>query len=208
MNTSLIRKLIYIVIALIIIGAAIFTYWFYFMRSPATTVPPTNNGNNGFNPFGTSNPPITPVHNGNNGTPTTTPITGKQPLLRLLSATPVGGYGASTTASTTIIRWVDRGRGNIYEANGSSSLISIISNTLVPRIYESWWNKNADVFAAQYLNNSNDSITTVLTSIIRNPRMATSSTASIAQISSSTASNQLTETAYQLKGKAVTGTLE
>ncbi|MCX6719129.1 MAG: hypothetical protein NTZ38_02010 [Candidatus Taylorbacteria bacterium] len=213
MNTSFIRKLIYLCIALILMGAAVFAYWFYFVRN--TTIIDNSGGNSAptsFSPFGTTNTPVTnkpkPTNNGNVSTTTVTTTDVKLPILRQLSATPVGGYENNTiTASTTIIRWIDRGRGNIYEANSSTSLITTISNTLVPRIYESWWNKNLDIFTAQYLGTSGDSITTVLTNILKNPQYSTSTAYLNSRNSSSTQSsaNQVTETQYQLKGKTISG---
>ncbi len=89
--------------------------------------------------------------------PSNTPL--KLPILRKLSDTPVGGMAASTTASTTIVRFIDRGAGYIYEASNKNNNIENISNTTLPRIYESYWNKNLNVLVLRYLKQDSNTIT-------------------------------------------------
>ncbi len=153
--TSKSLKFILALVFILILAAA--AYWQFFLRdNMATPDTSPDTGQSGFVPLGRT---VTPV--GTTGTSTqpgqtnsaanNTPGTQlKIPALRLLSNTPVAGYGASTTgstktpvaSSTTVIRWLDRGRGNVYEALGNTSDITTISNTVVPKMYESVWNKN------------------------------------------------------------------
>ncbi len=140
---------------LILVAMALGAYWYFLMgpvqtSSPATSASnstsggfqPLNRGGNGQTASGSS------TANASSTTASASVMTTSAPLatLRLLSSAPVGGYGASTTAKTTVVRWVDRGRGNVYEASYDSSAITTISNTVVPRIYESVWNKNLTAF--------------------------------------------------------------
>lgn len=148
--------LIIVLILLVIAGGL---YW-YFLMGPAT-VTPGNGDQSGFNPFGgigsANNPGGADQNgvggdNGSNQNPGGSTNTGGTqnpaalPALRLLSNTPVGGYGAMSTTTDTIVRWADRGRGNVYEANYKTADITTLSNTVVPRIYGSAWNKNLTAF--------------------------------------------------------------
>jgi hypothetical protein len=155
-----------LVVILIIAGGL---YWYSFMNGPGSTINnPTGSKNNpGFTPFGrpggiASTTGSTPANgsttdngagNGNGGTFTIDNGTGTTiPRLRMLSQTPVGGYGASTTASTSVVRYIDRGKGNIYEARGNTLTITTLSNTLLPRMYDSVWNKNLTAFIGSTLD--------------------------------------------------------
>jgi hypothetical protein len=162
--------LIAAVIILLLVAGGV--YWYLFFYGPGNKVTPTVTGTrptNGFTPF-TSSPPSTGNGTVNNNAPTPTPTVSLRPgspipSLRLLSNTPIGGYGASTTASTTVVRWIDRGRGNIYEARGDSIDIATISNTILPRMYESVWNKGITAFIGSILPANADLPTTVYAEI-------------------------------------------
>ncbi|MFA6295637.1 MAG: hypothetical protein WC666_04490 [Candidatus Paceibacterota bacterium] len=207
------KKIIIIITILVVLVGAGLAYW-YFIYKPNTNIIPANEINtqeNGFNPLNR-----TPVSNtGNvNQTPTNTsetpnvtpvPVT-KIPTLRMLSNTPVGGYGASTTPNiasttktlpvkgTTVVRWVDRGRGNIYEARGNTNEIVTISNTVLPRVNESVWNKNLTAFIGSMFTES-----TNLPTVIYAQLKTTASTTKTA--SSTTESNTTTRAPFELKGK-------
>ncbi len=158
--------LILSVLLVIVIGFVLFYFFFLKPTTPSTTVT-GNSPDTGFTPFGkpsTNNQQGNGGVNGNNNA-SSSPTEVVIPALRLLSATPIGGYGASTTASTTVVRWVDRGRGNILEAKGDSLEITTLSNTLLPRTYESIWNKNITAFIGSILSNDNETISTVYASL-------------------------------------------
>jgi hypothetical protein len=191
-----------VVIVFILLVAAGGAYWYFFMQAPAVTQTGTGGtSQSGFQPFGRT----TPFGSGSNtaGTSTSagnqnynswTPGTPfKLPTLRLLSDTPIGGYGASTTASTTVVRWVDRGRGNVYEATYDSPLITTISNTVVPRMYESAWNKNLTAFIGSLLPDNNRTPTNVYAQIIIHTTSAGASAGS--------ASGNASVTPFELRGK-------
>ena len=152
------RIVVILILVLITIGLIIGAYIFFvkqpkdlsFFGGTSTSTPqfvplgrpPTNNATSSSaaaTSTGTQNPSGTPV--------TQSEI---KPL-RLISNTPVGGYAASTTATTTIIRWVDRGRGNVYETTGGTLDVVTLSNTLLPRVYVSTWGKNMTSFIGSIL---------------------------------------------------------
>lgn len=185
--------LISIVIAVVV---AIVLYFAYSgTPTPTDEIPTTN-----FNPFGTT--PIRPQPTTNSTSTTqvstttnTTSKPYKMPKLRLLSATPVGGMFASTTrmkspgitgttTDATIVRFVDRGAGHIFQANNLEMNISKISNTTLPKIYESYWNKNLTAVIFRYLKVNTDTVTSFYSEI----RPTATSTAS-------------STTPYEIKGK-------
>ena len=171
--------LITILVAVVILLVGIFVAWYFLHGSSKTssTSPTTQGG--GFSPFGR-----TPVGGGRTvNTSTQGGGTNKGgtpaviPTLRLLSDTPVGGYGATTTASTTIVRWADRGRGNIYQVLENAPDTQILSNTLLPKIYQSVWSKNLTSFIGS-LFNDDATVSTVYAALIphASSTVATSST--------------------------------
>ena len=156
--------IIFIIVLLALIGGGIY-YWFFYSKIPITTVDGTTpDKNSGFSPFTGQN-----IINQNDRNSTTTqqvPDTDisstngeyKLPKLRQLSTTPIAGYIASSTASSSIARFVDRGTGHIYEASNISPNIVKISNTTLPKIYEAYGNKNGTNFILRYLKNDTDII--------------------------------------------------
>lgn len=204
-------KIIFVVILLLIIVGAIYWYLFFYGKGTPVTPIDVNPPTNGFRPlnggFPTNNGTST-SDNGNFGTSTDQQITETTPMpaLRLLSNTPIGGYGASTTANTTVVRWVDRGRGNVLEARGDSLEITTLSNTILPRTYQSVWNKNISAFIGSLLPAKSD-IPTVIYAQLK----AQSTSTLPVQIASNTATTTLSDsssntqapniTPYALKGK-------
>jgi len=200
---------------LVIVGMA---FLILINRNSGTGTGTVNTGqdqsDSGFTPFGRIPAPVTPNTANIQATSTEpgydTPSTPS--TLRLLSNTPVGGYGASTTASTTIVRWVDRGRGNIYEAHGDILDVITISNTVVPKIYDSLWNKNLTAFIGPSLQDGVSEASLLYAELRARPVPKTASstgtnaattTALTAQLMASTSpgSSFIAQTPYELKGK-------
>lgn len=187
------KKILTILIIILLIVGGILAYWYFFLGGKQyVNEYMSEEGGSGFNPFdrstgGTGEGFSTTT---TDTTPTSTPTRQtKIPALRLLSSTPVGGYGASTTATTTFIRWVDRGRGNIYEAQSDTLDIKTVSNTIVPMIYTSAWNKNLTSFIGSMFDKNTDYMPAIYADITKRP----------SALASSTKTDTLTE--YELKGK-------
>lgn len=206
-----------ITILAIILIAVLGAYWYFFMYSGSPEQTNTDPSQNGFNPFnrptnGTGGTGVNTNNNNNGNSTSTIPVTNiKIPTLRLLSNTPVGGYGASTTETvvtkatklasstqvlgTTYIRWVDRGRGDVYEARGNTLDIITLSNTVVPKIYESIWSKNLTSFVALTLSDQNNTINGIFAELKNRSIVKNSAT------TSSQTTNAPSITTYELKGK-------
>lgn len=212
------RSLIIFVTVIIILGLIGATLWFYFVYKP-THLPGINNGDietpQGYTPLN-NNGPFPTNNQGSSTTPTNTSISTSSspamnntvPIMRNLSSTPIGGFGVKTTmptrtgkVGTTTVRWIDRGRGNVFETIGGKLEITTVSNTLLPRVNMSWWNSNINAFVAQYTNTTNDTITTVTANIIKN------STSTSPKNASSTKQDTISETPYELKGSIISGNI-
>ncbi len=208
-KSSTIPYIIAGIVILVIIGIGVIIL----MRRGSTTTttsPTTDTQDSSFTPFGRIPAPVTSSGNSNQHNSTSTDgNAATAPKLRLLSNTPVGGYGASTTASTTIVRWVDRGRGNIYEAHGDNTAVITLSNTVVPKVYNSIWNRNLTAFVGQSLENSSSAVTTVFAELRARVLATASSTASSTKTASAIAKQapgtsivvDTLQTPYELKGK-------
>lgn len=193
------RNTIISLLIVILLALAGWAYWYFLMGPVKVPLSPEEPGTPvGFQPIdrggvsggGTGGTGNTGVAGGNVVAPQ-----GKIPSLRLLSATPVGGYSASTTASTTNILWVDRGRGNVYQANSNSPEIATLSNTIVPRIFQSVWNKNLTSFIASLFEDGGLTSKTVYTELIRKSN----------RVSSTTPSSTAVSAPYELRGKNIAG---
>lgn len=116
------------------------------------------------------------------------------PKLRKLSDFAVGGfYATSTASSTSIARYVHRGTGHVYEAVSDDSQIEKISNTTLPMIFDSLWAGSGMSFLARYIEEG-EKVTNFYTEL---KRTATATT------SKDVASTGETDPEYELRGRSV-----
>lgn len=159
------KKLLVIILIISVIAGA----GYYWLSSQQETVIDTDGnvvpGTSIFSPFNRSGTidqtPEPSTDNTNTEEPIITVDTGpyNPPKLRQLSSTPVAGVSASSTATTSVVRFMDRGTGHVYEADNVSEEIIKISNTTLPKIYETYWNKNLTALVSRYLRDETDTIT-------------------------------------------------
>jgi hypothetical protein len=209
------RKLILILIPLAIVAAAL--YWWFLMRVPAGQIPKAvTEETSPFGNFPTASTTSSTKGNGSgitvNPAPESSGITAEPlkpgevaiPRLRHLSATPIGGYMATTTASTTLVRYIDRGAGHIYEASSLSLDIPKISNTTIPRVYESFWNKNASAAVFRYMRDDSGSIINFFGQILPVKQNASSTDSVLPfEIKGKFISNDIKELAVSPKGDRI-----
>ncbi|OHA24665.1 MAG: hypothetical protein A3B11_00590 [Candidatus Taylorbacteria bacterium RIFCSPLOWO2_01_FULL_44_26] len=193
-----------IILIVILLGSAI-SYWYFLLRYSMNTIPINTDTEEtgGFAPFGrTSSGGRQGTSGGENATTTNYSGQNEQvrlPVLRLLSDTPIGGYGASTTASTTVIRWIDRGRGNTYEARQDSLNIRTLSNTILPRVYQSSWNKNLTAFIGTIFPDNSGDPSVVYAELQAHPIPKQQATTTATSTPTAPANNSLAP--FDLKGK-------
>ena len=83
------------------------------------------------------------------------------PRYRKISQKPVSGAVISTTKDSekgNAIRYMDRATGHIYEAWTKSMEQERISNTTIPKVYETFWNKSGDSLIARYLDEETEDV--------------------------------------------------
>lgn len=194
-----------IIILLIVALLGGWFFWFMYLQGPKTVSPTDVPEPNSFNPLNreplATKPAETPVKVATTTQiPSNTPL--KLPILRKLSDTPVGGMAASTTASTTIVRFIDRGAGYVYEASNKNNNIDNISNTTLPRIYESYWNKNLNILILRYLKQDSNTITNFYAEI-RKVGTSTSASATSFEIKGKYLSPDISEIAVSPMGDKI-----
>ena len=156
------KKIILIFILIILLLAGGIYYFFFYQSSPLSLIDTEETKTTGFSPINRASittPRNTPISaTSTDRSPNTFAQQTKLPALRHLSTTPIGGFMASSTASSTVVRFVDRGVGHIYESSSITDEIRKISNTTIPRVYESYWNKNLNTAVFRYMKDETDTI--------------------------------------------------
>lgn len=161
--TIIISVLIFIV--LVFIGL---WYWLFFEKGttpmPTPTAPVSNNGFSPLNPSSPNQTPTTPTSTSTPTQGTSTPIvdTTVPAKVRRIYATPVAsGLHASSTSSTSLVYFADRGNGHTYIADINGEKPEKISNTTILRVHESLWDKNAKNVILRYIREGNNIVTTI-----------------------------------------------
>lgn len=80
--------------------------------------------------------------------------------LRKISSEPVSGAGTSDNRVGTVIRYIEKATGHIYEVETFSPKVARISNTTIPLSYEAIWGSNPNYLMARYLEDDNQTIST------------------------------------------------
>lgn len=159
------KKSAIILILVVFLGALATLIWFYFSDSIAPkpiVQQPISTGV--YDPFGTkaadSVPPtddvndLTPVINDQGNVVTVN-------RLRQISTDPTSGYSIiNPKDKASIIHYILRANGNIYEAYADSLESKRLSNTTVPKVYESSWLPSGDKLILRYLKDNTENIQT------------------------------------------------
>src|SRR3990167_9394362 len=175
------KKILLIIGILIIVGVALFLVF---------TSKPQAEGESrvGFSireflPFGKSDAPTI-------GEPTTetsnedfesniTPKTNTNqpiPRLRKISSEPVAGAAVFNIGTTSIVRFVEKGTGNVYEVKSDSLAVQRLTNTTIPKIVRAFWLPNATGFLAQTLLSGREIVETNFVRLNKNVASSTNET--------------------------------
>jgi hypothetical protein len=161
------RKTLYIILAivLVILGGL---GWYFFGRTPAVTEPVgTDTENPDLFPFGSgaSDGSVgggTVKPRGGAGGSTVIDLSGgsqgTQPRLRKLSDDQVSGAGIFSKGEVTIVHYMDRATGHIFEMNVDTMAKNKISNITMPQIYETLWSSDGSELVARYLKDDGETI--------------------------------------------------
>lgn len=157
------KILITITVILSLLFLSILAY--YFLIS-GNTAPSQNGGNRIFRNFFSFN--NSPNNNGETATTTqtdntpgvTTPDTVFGQRLRKITSEQVSGVGSLDLKAGTVLRYIEKATGHIYEVELFSPRHSRISNTTIPVVYDAIWNKKATGLIASYLKDDNRTVDT------------------------------------------------
>jgi hypothetical protein len=116
----------------------------------------------------------TETNNENTGNETQTNTEGQPvPRLRKISKEPVAGAVIFNTGSTSLVRFIEKGTGNVYEARSDSVAIQRLTNTTIPKIIRAFWLPNASGFLAQTLSPDSEIIETNFVKLNKNTASST-----------------------------------
>jgi hypothetical protein len=137
-------------IVVIILGIGIY-FW---LNSYTSNQPPVSGS-----PFGSGggNSPTTnnqqPTSNQNASQSTSNTVVSSSGLRKIADG-PISGATIFARASTTIVRYVDKATGNIYEYDTGTNATTRISNTTMPKIEEVSWGNNGNALVMRFLKDS------------------------------------------------------
>lgn len=104
------------------------------------------------------------VRDNNNNTSTTTSSQegvldeiGKQEILKLRKITPepISGFTSFDKDGDVIVRYIEKATGHVYETKANSTTLERISNTTIPKVYESIW-VSSDSAIIRYLDDDDN----------------------------------------------------
>lgn len=161
------NKIIILIITVIILASVLFYFWQN--RSKLNGQGQTTENTESF-PFGQDN-------NGgaNSSVSTSANADGKDssreeenlPILRRISERPVaGGISFENKDLITVIRYVDRGTGHIYETTEKSLEEMKISNTTIPKALQSIWSAGGQSVIIRYIKEGTEDISSFSANII------------------------------------------
>lgn len=117
--------------------------------------------------------PQTDSSSGSTDTETNTQTNQPVPRLRKISSEPVAGAVIFNLGTTSVVRFVEKGTGNVYEASSDSVAIKRLTNTTIPKIIRTFWLPNGSGFLAQTLLAENEIIETNFVKLNKNVASST-----------------------------------
>ncbi len=137
-------------------------YYFIISNNDGTNNNTIVSGIKNFLPFGGNEYTPEPVKNDEDPQENNTPNESIEftKKLRKISSAPVSGAGSADSTAGTIVRYIEKATGHIYEAELFSPKIVRISNTTIPLSYEAVWGDKNNSFIARYLGEDNETVDT------------------------------------------------
>jgi hypothetical protein len=149
------RNFFIILVSLLLLAALGLAAYYIIQGGTGTT--PTTGGNFFSNlfPFGNETVPEETEEEEEVVTPAPT---GERYTLRQLSTAPVAGVIVYTQGSDTVVRYVERATGHVYDIAATGGSAKRVSNTTVPKVYEARWLPSARTAILRYLDSDGESI--------------------------------------------------
>jgi len=153
------------VVIILLVGVGV---WLAFTGSPILNNIFTSDEENLF-PFGEQNNDTTVVGDTNTTDMDTdgdsTSLDTTPSPMRLIYDGPVAGAIAFDTKNDTIIRFIDRVKGNIFETYASTTKMVRLSNTTIPRVHDAYWFSSGETVVLRYIRDDNETISTFVGSL-------------------------------------------
>ncbi|MDP2705186.1 MAG: hypothetical protein U1D31_02960 [Patescibacteria group bacterium] len=163
----MLKKFLIPVIIFVIIAGALGAYFFFLQNKN-----PNNTFFGDLFPFGQGpdlgNGSTVTESGGENGNGNEEANILPAPQIRKITGEQVAGVTLIDAASTTVIRYIERGTGHIYEADALTLALKKISNTTIPKIYEALWTGKGDSVILRYLKDDNETIETFYAKLSKN----------------------------------------
>ena len=158
------KKLIIIIPIVLVILVACLAGYYFITKDNQGTPNPVVAGFKSFFPFGGNNNTSTETTTSNDLPQQIQPTQNTQnnftKKLRELSSEPVSGAGTLDVKAGTVVRYIEKATGHIFEIELFSPKQSRISNTTLPIVYEAvWGNKNASLITRS-LKDDNQTVDT------------------------------------------------
>ena len=149
-----------IILTILIVAAGAGAFWFFSLYKIPSVAEPEPSEN--FLPFGEAPgapPEIAPRTTGEAGGATggETQIGGRK--IRILSRAPVSGF-AVINATTTLVRFIERATGHIYEIGADETTARRVTNTTIPRVQEAMFADGGNTVILRYLDDTGATIET------------------------------------------------
>jgi hypothetical protein len=181
----MLNKIVFIISVLFIIVACFFGYLYLTQKDATSGVNEVVSTVRNLFPFGQGTNTPTNTSNedvgvGDNTKPTQTESK-QPPTLRQIFSSPISGAQSFLTGSSTVIRFVEKSTGNIFEAKTEVDSIERISNTTIPKTTEAIFVKKDSVLM-RYLKDDSDLIETILGSFATNTPSTNSENKDLAEL--------------------------
>ena len=162
------KKILLIIGIVVAIGLAIAFVFFGGSKAPGASEDGFSFGD--FFPFGRSEDfdPNESLNNNEGEVGTGTEMGGEVARLRKISKERVAGSIIWSQGSTTLVRFVERATGNVYEANSLNNGVKRLTNTTIPKIVRAFWLPDGSGFLAQTLMPETELIETSLVKLTPN----------------------------------------
>ncbi|MDO8569324.1 MAG: hypothetical protein Q7R89_00855 [bacterium] len=157
------KKTIIIIITILIVALAAFFGWYLLIRNPETPLSETIGNILPFGQGDNTNIPVPPI--GDSSTsfdnsqekPFGTDEFGSPTAgLFRLSNTPVAGAVTFKRGTVTIVRYVDRATGHIYDTNLATLTKTKVTNQTLPKIYEAYFRPDGNAVLLRSLKDDSD----------------------------------------------------
>lgn len=155
------KKILIILVAVLSIILIIFLGWYLLIRNPKIPIGeavgnilPFGSGDNTNIPILPTSDPSTPLKA--NDQLTTDKFGSPTALLFRISDTPVAGVVSFKRGGGTIVRYVDRATGHIYDTDLSTLAKTKVSNQTLPKIYEAYFRPDGNAVLLRSLKDDSD----------------------------------------------------